>query len=99
MGAGHGGSVPEAQAHDRAAGGAGAGVHFAALRHGQAADDEQADADAAETTAVARLALEEALEDPLVVAVGDADALVLHGDLDPGPAAARARTTISPPVG
>ena len=32
---------------------------------------------------VAGLALEEPLEDPLVVAVGDADALVFHGDLDP----------------
>jgi teichoic acid transport system ATP-binding protein len=66
------------------------GGDLATLRHGQAPDDEEADADTAEAAAVAGLALEEALEDALVVAVGDTDATVLDGDLDaavagPGP--------------
>src|ERR1700735_2892930 len=52
----------------------------------QGADDEQADADAAEPAAVAGLALDEPVEDPLVIAVGDADALVLHRDLVPAAA-------------
>src|SRR6266568_1049190 len=74
---------PQAQAHDRPAGGARGGGDLAVLRLGQAADDEQPDADAAEPAPVAGLALEEPVEDALVVAVGDADALVLHRDLDP----------------
>ena len=42
----------------------------------------EAYADAAEPAAVARLALEEALEDALVVTVRDSDAPVFHGYLD-----------------
>jgi len=44
--------------------------------------DVEADADTAEPAAVAGLALHEALEDPLVVAWGDPDALVLDVHLD-----------------
>src|ERR1700704_5149751 len=76
---------PQAQAHDRPAGGARGGGDLAVLRLGQAADDEQPDAHPAEPAPVAGLALEEPVEDALVVAVGDADALVLHRDLDPLP--------------
>ena len=79
------------------------GGNLAVLRLGQATDDEQADADAAEPAAVARLALEEPVEDALVIAVGDADALVFHRDLDPGPPPGptftRARTLTVPPAG
>src|ERR1700730_4049174 len=78
-------SGPQAQGHDRTAGGTRAGGDLAMLRLGQAADDEQADADAAEPAAIAGFALEEPVEDALVVAVGDADALVFHRDLDPAP--------------
>src|ERR1700733_12519130 len=73
----------EAEAHGRAAAGPGPGGHLTVLGQGQAADDEQADADAAEAAAVAGLALDEAVEDALVVAGGDADALVLDRHLDP----------------
>jgi hypothetical protein len=52
------------------------------LRGRQPPDDVEADADAAEAAAVARLALHEPLEDPLVVAWGDADALVFDVHLD-----------------
>jgi len=44
--------------------------------------DVEADADTAETAAVTGLALDEALEDPLVVARGNTDALVLDVHLD-----------------
>src|SRR3974390_1758306 len=76
-----GGSAPRAprpQGHDRAPPGARAGRSLAVLGLGQAADDEQADAHAAEPAAVARLALVEPVEDALVIAGGDADALVFH---------------------
>src|SRR6202012_1690557 len=76
------GGVLEDEAHDRAAFGAGPGVHLAALGDGQAADDVQAGADPPKGAGAPRLTLEEALEDPLVVTVGDADAVVGHGDLD-----------------
>jgi hypothetical protein len=52
------------------------------LRDRQPPDDEEADADAAEAAAVTRLALHEPLEDPLVVAWGDADALIFDVHLD-----------------
>ena len=52
------------------------------LRDGQPPDDVEADADAAEPAAVARLALDEAVEDPLMVARGDADAFVFDVHLD-----------------
>ena len=88
---------PQAQGHDRPAGGTRTGSDLAVLRLGQAADDEQADADAAEPAAIAGLALEEPVEDALVVAVGDADALVFHRDLDPVPTHAfRARGAPAP---
>src|SRR6516225_10004535 len=74
-----------AQAQGRPAGRTGAGGDLAVLRLGQTADDEQADADAAEPAAVAGLALEEPVEDALVVAVGDADAHVFDRDFDPVP--------------
>src|SRR6185437_536035 len=75
----------QAQAHRGAALGPRAGGDLAVLGLGQAADDEQPDADAAEPAAVSGLTLEEPVEDALVIALGDADALVLHGDLDPVP--------------
>src|SRR4029077_19783729 len=74
---------PQAQPHRGAARGPRAGGDLAVLRLGQAADDEQADADTAEPAAVTGLALEEPVEDALVIAVRDADALVFHHDLDP----------------
>jgi hypothetical protein len=52
------------------------------LRDRQPPHDVEADADTAETAAVAGLALHEALEDPLVVAWGDPDAFVLDVHLD-----------------
>jgi hypothetical protein len=52
------------------------------LGDGEAPDDVEAYADSAEAAAVARLALDEPLEDPLVVARGDADALVFDVHLD-----------------
>src|SRR5271166_6793338 len=88
---------PQAQGHDGPTGGTRAGGDLAVLRFGQAPDDEQADADAAEPAAIARLALEEPVEDALVIAVGDADTLVFHGDFDPVPAHAfRARGAPAP---
>jgi hypothetical protein len=72
----------QGQAHDRAARWAGLCDHGAVLRDRQPPDDVEADADAAESAAVAGLALHEPLEDPLVVAWGDADALVFDVDLD-----------------
>src|SRR3984957_5475146 len=91
--AGHRRSVvegPQAQAHGRAAGGPRVRGDLAVLGLGQAPDDEKPDADAAEPAAVTGLALEEPVEDALVIAVGDADALVFHGHLEvafhqPGP--------------
>src|SRR6516162_2994372 len=76
---------PQPQAHRGSPLGPRAGGDLALLGLGQAADDEQPDADAAEPAPVTRLALVEPVEDALVVAVGDADALVLHRDLDPAP--------------
>jgi hypothetical protein len=52
------------------------------LGDSQPPDDVEADADPAEPAPVARLALHETVEDPLMVAGGDADALVLDVDLD-----------------
>jgi hypothetical protein len=52
------------------------------LCDGQPPHDVEADADTAEPAAVAGLALHEALEDPLVVARGDPDTLVLDVHLD-----------------
>ena len=75
----------EPQPHGRAATGPRAPGDLAVLGLGQAADDEQADAHAAEPAAVARLALVEPAEDALVIADGDADALVFHRDIDPAP--------------
>src|SRR5581483_5735864 len=71
------------QAQGRAAGRPRTRGHLTVLGLGQPAHDEQADAYAAEPPAVTGLALEEPVEDALVVAFGDADALVLDGDLDP----------------
>src|SRR6202035_3039964 len=72
----------EGQAHDGAALLAGLGDDRAVLGDCQPPDDVEADADAAEAAAVARLALHEPLEDPLVVAWGDADALIFDVHLD-----------------
>jgi hypothetical protein len=62
--------------------GAGPRDDRALLRDRQPADDVKADPDTAEPPPVAGLALDEALEDPLVVARRDADALIQDGDLD-----------------
>jgi hypothetical protein len=75
----------EAENHRGPALGAGPGDDRAFLRGGQPADDVKADPDTAEPPPVARFALDEALEDPLVVAWRDADALVQDGDLDQRP--------------
>src|SRR6202000_3490803 len=72
----------EGQAHDGAALLAGLGDDRAVLGGRQAPDDVEAHPDAPEAAAVARLALHEPLEDPLVVTLGDADALVFDVDLD-----------------
>ncbi len=60
--------VAEGQPHDGAALRAGLGDDGAVLGEGVPGDDVEADADAADAAAVARLALHEALEDALVVA-------------------------------
>ena len=75
----------EAQRHRRATLGPRPRDHGALLRDGQLAHDVQPDPDAAKPPPVAGLALDEPLEDPLVVAGGDADALVFDADLDPRP--------------
>src|SRR5262245_44377338 len=75
----------EGQAHDRAALGPGLSDHGAVLRDGQPPDNVEPDAHAAEPAAVARLALHEALEDPFVIAGGDANALVFDVHLDQRP--------------
>jgi teichoic acid transport system ATP-binding protein len=62
-----------------------AGGHLAALGPGQLPHDVEAEPDAAEPAPVARLALHETLEDALVITRGDADPLVIDGDLDPLP--------------
>jgi hypothetical protein len=54
------------------------------LRDGQPPDDVKPDTHPAEPAAVAGLALHEAVEDALVVAGRDADALVLDVHLDHG---------------
>src|SRR5260370_22652602 len=74
---------PETKAHGRAARGTRVRGDLAMLGLGQAADDEQADADAAEPAAVAGLALEEPVEDALLVAPGAARPLGLPPPLDP----------------
>jgi ABC-type multidrug transport system ATPase subunit len=76
---------PQPQAHGRAAGRARAGRDLAVLGLGQTADDEQADANPAEPATVAGLALVKPVEDALVIRGRDADALVFHRHLDPGP--------------
>src|SRR4051812_37056406 len=52
--------------------------NVALLRAGQPAHDVQPETKAPETTAVPRLALDEALEDALAIAGGDPDPVVLH---------------------
>ena len=96
--AGRGARGTEPEAYNRAAGRPGAGGDLAVLGLGQPADDEQADADAAEPAPVTRLTLDEPVEDALVVAGRDADALVLDGDLDPSPRRSRrpARSPVPP---
>ena len=78
-----------AQPHERAAPGS-PDRDLAVLGPGQLAHDVEPEADAAEPAAVAGLALDEPLEDPLPVGRRDADPLVLDRDLDlvaglPGP--------------
>src|SRR5215475_2689650 len=57
--------------------------HLAALGPGQLPHDVEAEPDTAEPAPVTRLALHETLEDALVITRGDADSLVIDGDLDP----------------
>src|ERR1035441_1007728 len=87
---------PQPQAHGRAAGGTRARGDLAVLSPRQPPAAEQADADAAEPAPVTGLALEEPVEDALVIAVGDADALVFHRHLDPAPAHLRCPLHLRP---
>src|SRR5947207_324722 len=61
----------------------GPGGDLAALRPGQLPHDVEPEPNAAEAAPVPGFTLDEPLEDALVLARRDADALVVDGDLDP----------------
>src|ERR1700730_1611875 len=78
-----GACATQLQPHAGAAAGPGTGGHLAVLGPRQLAHDVEPEADPPEPAPVAGLTLDEPLEDPLMIPGSDANALVLHADLDP----------------
>ena len=69
-------------------------VHGAAVRAGDQVDDAQAEADAGGLARQPLIDAVEAPEDAPLLARGDADAVVLHGERDDHPPSRDARTTM-----